>query len=157
MSEPGSQPVSPTKRSTAKPTFKPAPSTWQKASATSLNGSDSNTLAHSDPACKNLLGAIPVIPNVTIQLGPKANVLGGEVDTMSMTYPDGAYPGYITANATQLFLVMTNNPNEIPTGWGSASPYTKIQAKQAVAPQLPKDAGSNDHLAPANPLAADFR
>lgn len=128
-----------------------------KASATSLNGTHSNTLAHSDPACKNLLGPIPDAPNVTIQLGPKANVLGGEVDTMSMTYPDRAYPGYITANATQLFLVITNNPNEIPTGWGSASPYTRIQAKQAVASQLPKDAGSNDHLAPSNPLAADFR
>lgn len=128
-----------------------------KASATSLNGTHSNTLAHSDPACNDLLGAIPNDSNVTIQLGPKANVLGAEVDTISMAYPEAAYPGYMTANATQLFIVTTDKPDAIPMGWGKASPHTRIVSKQAVASPLPKDSGSNDHLVPANALGAYSR
>ena len=128
-----------------------------KASATSLNGTHSNTLAHSDPACKNVLGAIPNDSDVTIQLGPKANILGTEVDTVSMAYPEAAYPGYMTANATQLFIVTTATPDAIPLGWGKASPHTRIVGKQAEASSLPKDAGTSGHLVPANSLGAYSR
>lgn len=128
-----------------------------KATSTSLDGTHSNTVAYSDPICSNILGSISNDANVTIQLGPKANVLGGEVDTISMTYPEGTYPGYMTANTTQLFLVITETSEEIPRSWGKASPHTRIEAKQAEAVPMSRASGIDDHLIPANALGAYAR
>jgi hypothetical protein len=123
-----------------------------------MNGTHSNTVAYSDPVCSNILGSIGNDVDVTIKLGPKANVLGGEVDSMSMTYRGTTYPGYMTANETQLFLVVTDSPEVIPSAWGTASPQTRIEAKRAVAPQVLRTFGNvDDHLIPANALAGYSR
>ncbi len=129
-----------------------------RATSTSMNGTHSNTVAYSDPVCSNILGSIGNDVDVTIKLGPKANVLGGEVDSMSMTYRGTTYPGYMTANETQLFLVVTDSPEVIPSAWGTASPQTRIEAKRAVAPQVLRTFGNvDDHLIPANALAGYSR
>lgn len=137
--------------------FKTQSLSLTKASATSLNGTHHNTVAHSDPACKNVLGDIIGSASLTIQLGEKANVLGAEVDKVSIASPTATYPGYMTVNAAKLFIVATATPDAIPTSWGKASPHTRIESKQAVAAPLSKDSGIKDHLAPENSLDAYSR
>ena len=127
--------------------------TLAKASATSLAGSHSDSVAHSDAACKNILGAIKDDGNITIQLGEKANVLGGQVDKMTLTSGSEARPGYITANATQLFTVVVDQPGQIPGGWGRASPYTKIASKHASGSPVTR-AGNAANLAPVDRMNA---
>ncbi|WP_157572027.1 hypothetical protein [Hydrogenophaga taeniospiralis] len=131
-------------------------SSFTKASSTSLNATRSDTTAYSDSACNNVLAAISNGPNATIQLGPKASFLGAEVDTISMAFPTETHVGYMTANATQLFII-AEPPDVIPSGWGIGSPYTRMESKQASASTLTKTMESNDHLAPAKPLGAYFR
>lgn len=131
-------------------------SSFTKASPTSLNATRSDTTAHSDSACSNVLGAISNGSDATIQLGPKASFLGAEVDTISVAFPSATYSGYMTANATQLFII-AEPPDVIPSGWGIGSPYTKFESKQAPASTLTKTMRSNDHLAPAKPLGAYSR
>lgn len=121
-----------------------------KVSAYALNGSFSNTIAHSDSSCKNVLGAISNPSNSTIQIGDKANVLGGEVDKITYSTASESRPGYMTVNATEFFLIFTDTPDQIPSGWGLGSPHTKIELKHTVGSQLKKNVAANDHLAPAS-------
>ncbi|MGS5086892.1 hypothetical protein ACVC7V_10300 [Hydrogenophaga sp. A37] len=132
--------------------FKRVTNNLTKASPTSLNTTYSDTTAHSDPACNNVLGAISNPTGGTIQLGPKASFLGTEVDSISLAFPTGNEVGYMTASATQLFLV-AEKPNITPSGWGVGSPHTRIEAKQAPASALIKSVGSNDGVAPAKSLS----
>ncbi|MFP8777900.1 hypothetical protein [Hydrogenophaga sp. RWCD_12] len=128
--------------------FKRLTNNFSKASATSLNVTFTDSTAHSDPACNNVLGVIPSPSGGTIQLGPKASFLGGEVDSISATFPSETLVGYMTVSASQLFIV-ADAPNITLTGWGVGSPYSRTEAKQAPAPALIKSSGDSDGLAPA--------
>lgn len=125
---------------------------FEKASATSLNVTYSDSTAHADPACNNILGAISNPTSGTVQLGPKVSFLGTEVDSISIAYPTGNEVGYMTANATQLFIV-ADVPNVVLNGWGVGSPYSRIGAKSAPASALIKSIESSDGFAPAKPLS----
>jgi hypothetical protein len=136
--------------------FKRVSSNFEKASPTSLNLTFSDTTAHADRACTNVLGAISNPTGGTVQLGPKASFLGTEVDSISVTSPTENLVGYMTANATQLFIV-ADAPNVVLSSWGVGSPNTRIEAKQAPATTLIKSIESNDGLAPAQPLSGYSR
>lgn len=130
--------------------FKRVTNNFEKATATSVNATFSDSTAYSDPACNNVLGAISNPASGTIQLGPKVSFLGTEVDSISVTFPSENLVGYMTANATQLFIIAVA-PNETPTEWGVGSPYTKVEAKQGTASMLIKSVESDDGSAPAKP------
>lgn len=132
--------------------FKRLTNNFAKASATSLNVTFSDSIAHSDPGCNNVLGAISNPSGGTVQLGPKASFLGTEVDSISVTFPSENLVGYMTANATQLFII-AEAPNVTLTGWGIGSPHTRLEAKQAPASTLIKSTGRSDGLEPAKPLS----
>jgi hypothetical protein len=136
--------------------FKRVTNNFEKATATSLNVTFSETTAHSDPACNNVLGAIPNPASGTVQLGPKVSFLGTEVDSISAAFPSENLAGYMTANATQLFIIAVA-PDITPTGWGVGSPFTRIEAKQATASTLFKSIGSTEGFAPAQPLSGYSR
>lgn len=136
--------------------FKRETNNFAKASPTSLNVTFSDTTAHSDSACNNVLGAISNPPGGTVQLGPKASFMGTEVDSISAAFPTENLVGYMTANATQLFI-SADAPNVTLTGWGVGSPFTRIEAKQAPASTLIKSIGSSDGLAPAKPVSGYSR
>lgn len=129
--------------------FKRLTNNFTKASATSLNVTFSDSTAHSDPACNNVLGLIPSPSGGTVQLGPKASFLGGEVDSISASFPSENLVGYMTVSGSQLFII-AEAPNVPLTGWGVGSPYTRTEAKLAPAPALIKSIGDGDGLAPAN-------
>ena len=129
---------------------------FTKASATSLNVTFSDSTAHADPACNNVLGAISNPAGGTVQLGPKASFLGGEVDSISATFPSRTLVGYMTVSGSQLFII-AEAPNIPLTGWGVGSPYTRTEAKQAPASALLKSIGGSDGLAPAKPLGGYSR
>lgn len=75
---------------------------------------------------------------------------------MSVTFPSRTLVGYMTANATQLFIIAEETNNGF-TGWGVGSPYTRIDAKSASAsPQL-KSTGASEGVTPAKPLAGYAR
>lgn len=120
--------------------FQRETNTFTRASATSLNVTFSDTSAYSDPACNNVLGAISDAPDGTVQLGPKASFLDKEVDSISATFPTGNLVGYMTASATELFII-AEAPNVTLDAWGVASPFTRIQRKQAPASTLIKSIG----------------
>lgn len=136
--------------------FKRQTNNFTKASATSLNVTFTDSIAHSDPACKNVLGVIPSPSGGTVQLGPKANFLGGEVDSISATFPSAKLVGYMTASTTQLFII-AEAPNVTLTGWGIGSPFTRVEAKQAPASVLSKSSENSDGLVPAKPLSGFSR
>lgn len=134
--------------------FKTYIADFSKTSPTSIKGVQSDSLAHSDPACRNVLGPIANSADVAIQLGPKATFLGSEVDTITFTLPDASFSGFMTANSTQLFFVTTNNPNETPSGWGASSPFQRVASGRSLKADLQESAATNDLLAPASPLDA---
>ena len=81
--------------------------------------------AHSDAACANKLGS----GNLTarkMNIGAETTFLGAKSDAIVLTNisTGEAFPGFATADATRLNIV-SYTPGTIPTGWGSASPYTK--------------------------------
>lgn len=127
---------------------------FSKTSPNSLNMSFSNTLAHSDSSCKNVLGEISNRADATVQIGEKAHVLGGEVDKITYSAAGETRPGYMTANATQFFLIFTITPDQIPHGWGLGSPHTKIGLKHSDRSSSVKNAEANKHFAPVDSLDA---
>lgn len=129
---------------------------FSKASATSMNVTFTDSVAHADPACNNILGAISNPAGGTVQLGPKASFLGSEVDSISVSFPSGTLVGYMTANATQLFII-AEETNDGFTGWGVGSPYTRIDTRSAPTSPLLKSTGTSEGVTPAKPLAGYAR
>lgn len=129
---------------------------FSKASATSMNVTFTDSVAHADPACNNILGAISNPAGGTVQLGPKATFLGSEVDSISVTFPSRTLVGYMTANATQLFIIAEETNNGF-SGWGVGSPFTRIESKLAPTPAMLKSTGIGDGVTPAKPLSGYAR
>jgi hypothetical protein len=97
-----------------------------KASAAELVGTYSNFVAHSDSACKAVLGQVTSPSPSKFNLGTETTFLGAAARTMVMTFADGqARQGFITADATKMNFVITDASGARPGGWGAASPYTK--------------------------------
>lgn len=133
--------------------FKRLTNNFAKASPTSLEVSFTDSIAYADRGCNNVLGAIANPASGSVQLGPKASFLGTEVDTIAVTFPSENLVGYMTANATQLFIT-AEAPNITLTTWGVGSPYTRVEGKQAPAAVLVK---STDGWAPNRALAGYAR
>ena len=97
-----------------------------KAAAAELAVSYSNSVAHSDSACTNILGTFTSSNSAKINIGADTTFLGAAAKAIVMTLSDGqARQGFITADATKLNYVVTDATGATPTGWGKASPYTK--------------------------------
>lgn len=122
--------------------FKRLTNTFTKASPNSLKVSFSDSVAHADPACNQVLGAIGNPAGGTLQLGAKAEFLGEQVDAISASFPGEELVGYIMVKGTQLFII-ADLPNVALTGWGVGSPYTRVEGKQAAMTALVKSEGSN--------------
>ena len=97
-----------------------------KVTAAELSGTYSNTVAHVDSRCTNVLGAINNYSPAKFNIGAETNFLGATARATVMTFSDGqARQGFITADATNMSFVITNASGARPGGWGAASPYTK--------------------------------
>jgi hypothetical protein len=98
-----------------------------KASASELAGTSSNSIAHSDSACKNSLGSINDSGAIQINIGTRTTFLGAAADNMvyKLVTTGEARPGWITATATQLNLVVVSNDGKPPVSWSFSSPFTK--------------------------------
>jgi hypothetical protein len=97
-----------------------------KTSAAELAANYSNTLAHSDSGCTNPLGTIQSSSPAKINLGADTTFLGAAAKAIVVTLTTGeARQGFITANASNLNIVITDATGARPLGWGAASPYTK--------------------------------
>lgn len=132
--------------------FKRLTNNFTKASPTSLNVSFSDSIAHSDSACNNILGAISNPAGGTVELGAKAEFLGAQVDSINASFPGEELVGYITVKDAQLFII-AELPNVALTGWGAGSPYTMAEGKQAAVNVLTKSAGSAESFAQARPAS----
>jgi hypothetical protein len=98
-----------------------------KAAAAELAATYTESKAHSDSACVNLLGSINNGPAIKINIGVEETFLGAPAHYMVYTNvaTGEARQGYLKADSTQLLLVVSDASGERPGGWGRASPYTK--------------------------------
>ena len=96
-----------------------------KASAAELSFTGTGT-SHSDAACSNKLSTFDR-DAIKINLGAKTTFLGAQVDSMVYTIvrTGEARQGFIVADTNNMNVVIYNNDGSPPTGWGTASPYTK--------------------------------
>ena len=100
--------------------------TMTKTTGAELIGTYSNTIAHSDPACKVVRQEITSSSPTKFNIGADTTFLGASAKAMVMTLVDGqARQGFITADASRMSFVVTNASGAQPAGWGAASPYTK--------------------------------
>ena len=98
-----------------------------KVTGAELSASYSDSKAHSDSACTNLLGAISNSPTGKINIGAEEIFLGAQAHYIVYTNPTTgeARQGYMTTDGAQLHLVVSDVTGQKPGGWGNASPYTK--------------------------------
>ena len=98
-----------------------------KVSAAELTANFSNAVAHSDPACSNILGNITSASSIKISFGANTVFLGLQSKEIVATYQDGKAPrGYIAIDNERLFIVVTDDSGEKPFTWSRSSPYTKL-------------------------------
>lgn len=126
--------------------------TLRKESPTSLKGKHSDTVAFADSACTIVLGPISNYPDVTIELGPKSNVLGGEADSITLTEPSRTYPGYMKVSGAQLFLVLTDDAKTPPISWGRASPHSRLEPRMATLSQAAGSGPTAKSTSPRPPM-----
>ncbi len=100
---------------------------FAKTTAAEVIGTYSNSIAFYDSACKSSGGTKNNYGAIKINIGAKTTFLGASVDAMVYTIVSSgeARPGFITADASKMNIVVNNNDGSPPLGWGSASPYTK--------------------------------
>jgi hypothetical protein len=100
---------------------------FAKASAAELDGTSSNVIAYSDSTCKNSLGSLNDYSAIKINIGTRTTFLGAAADNMvyKSVSTGEARPGWITATATKLNLVVVSNDGTPPISWSFSSPFTK--------------------------------
>jgi hypothetical protein len=100
---------------------------FAKAAGAELALTYTESKAHSDGACANLLGTIPNAASAKINIGVEEAFLGAPANYMVYTVAatGEARQGYIKADSTQLLLVVSDASGQKPGGWSRVSPYTK--------------------------------
>ena len=101
--------------------------TFAKSNATVLTGTFKSENVYLDTACKQLYATSVTNHNPeNLNIGSKVAFLGQSVDSIVLTdtVTGTTYPGYATADNTQL-LIVTPAAGQTATGWGVNSPYTK--------------------------------
>jgi hypothetical protein len=107
--------------------YKTTIANFAKSSAAEIMVTYNTTKAHSNSACTTVLGTITDPGAIKINIGAATTFLGAAADNIVYTVvaTGEARTGFMTANATNLSLVITDATGARPTGWGSSSPYTK--------------------------------